>query len=194
MNIFYLSSDPKQAAQYHLDKHVVKMIIESAQLLCTAHRILDGTETVVEKVTKTGKIQKVKRHIFLDVQKEITLYNCSHVHHPCAVWVRMSINNYMWLYELFVALCDEYTFRYGKIHKTDLLLREPLKNAPNNIPHLPFTAPAQAMPEQYKNADPITAYRSYYMGAKAGFASWKKRSRPDWFNWLDYSGDKNANV
>lgn len=187
MNIFYLSSDPKQAAEYHLDKHVVKMIIESAQLLCTAHRILDGKQIVCRETTKSGKIRNVKRHIIEDAHNNSLLYKASHIHHPCSVWVRQSINNYMWLYELFVALCDEYTFRYGKIHKTDTLLRDVLKSAPTNIQHSSFTLPPQAMPADYKHSDPVEAYRRYYIGAKRSFARWTKRERPDWFNYLDVS-------
>lgn len=187
MNIFYLSSDPKQAAQYHLDKHVVKMIIESAQLLCTAHRLLDGKQIVRQEVTRTGKTRNVKRHIIDDPEKESLLYKASHIHHPCAVWSRQSINNYMWLYELFVSLCDEYTFRYGKKHKTDILLRDVLKSAPANIQLADFTLPPQAMPADYKHNDPIEAYRRYYIGAKKSFARWTKRPQPEWFNLSNHS-------
>ena len=190
MNIFYLSPDPKQAAEYHLDKHVVKMILESAQLLCTSHRILDGSPRIIQKITRTNKLRNVKRFVFDDITKETLFYNASHVHHPCAVWVRMSINNYMWLYELFVALCDEYTFRYGKKHKTDLMLRESLKSTPINNAHSNFTIPPQAMPIQYKHSDAVVAYRNYYIGAKASFAKWTKRPMPFWFT----TGDNHANV
>jgi hypothetical protein len=194
MNIFYLSADPKTAAQYHLNKHVVKMIIESAQLLCTAHRLLDGKEIIRQEITKTGKTRNVRRYIFSDPNKEKLLYKASHIHHPCSVWARANINNYMWLYELFVALCDEYTFRYGKIHKSYTLLRDVLSSPPYNISKDPFTQPAQAMPAEYKHEDPVQAYRQYYIGAKRTFARWTKRTRPEWFNWLDVSGDSHANV
>lgn len=181
MNIFYLSPNPKQAAEFHLDKHVVKMILESAQLLCTAHRVLDGTQTKQSKLTRSGKLRDVKRYVLSNKFFDTTMYNATHINHPCAIWCRDSINNYMWLYDLFVALCDEYTHRYGKKHKTDHLLRDLLKTPPVSISHTPFTPPAQAMPDVYKHADPVIAYRNYYVGAKAGFAKWTSRSIPEWF-------------
>lgn len=191
MNIFYLSANPIEAAKYHLDKHVVKMILESAQLLCTAHRILDGTPQKQQKLTRSGKSRLVTRYVLSDCNTDQILYSATHINHPCAAWCRESINNYMWLYELFVALCDEYTFRYGKKHKTDLLMRDVLRNAPVSISHTPFTTPAQAMPEQYRHADPVVAYRQYYIGAKATFAKWTSRPVPSWFI---KENDSHANV
>lgn len=185
MNIFYLSHNPIEAAQQHLDKHVVKMILESAQLLCTAHRIIDGIETKQSKITKTGKTKQVKKYIIADPLKNEILYSATHINHPCSIWVRDNINNYMWLYELFVALCDEYTFRYGKKHKTDMLMRDLLKDAPISISHAPFTPPAQAMPVEYKHSDPVIAYRQYYLGAKSKFAKWTRRPIPNWFSTVD---------
>lgn len=181
MNIFYLSANPIQAAQYHLDKHVVKMILESAQLLCTAHRLLDGKQIQVSKITKTGKSKSVKRYVLSNTTHDQVMYNATHINHPCAIWCRDNINNYMWLYDLFVALCDEYTFRYGKKHKTDTLLRDMLKSPPTSISDHPFTPPAQAMPDVYKHSDPVIAYQQYYIGAKSKFAKWTSRSVPSWF-------------
>lgn len=182
MNIFYLSSDPHEAAKFHVDKHVVKMILESAQLLCTAHRILDGKQTVQPKVNKVGKTRQVKRYVLSNADADLLMYNATHMNHPCAIWARDNINNYMWLYELFVALCDEYTFRYGKTHKTDLLFRDVLKTPPISISHSDFTTPAQAMPVEYRHYDSVVAYRQYYIGAKAKFAKWTNRPVPSWFN------------
>lgn len=194
MNIFYLSQNPKQAAQYHLDKHVVKMILEYAQLLCTAHRLLDGIQTKQSKTTRSGKIRDVKRYVLANPLNNELMYSATHINHPCATWCRDNINNYMWLYDLFVALCDEYTHRYGKKHKTDLMLRDILKSPPVSISNAPFTPPAQAMPERYKHTDPVVAYQQYYIGDKYRFAKWTKRSVPSWFKRQDYYGDVNANV
>lgn len=155
MNIFYLDPDPSVAATYHVDKHVVKMILETAQLLSTAHQLLDGE--------REG------------------LYKATHKNHPCSKWVRASKSNYQWLYSLFCSLCDEYTFRYGKVHKTDQKMREALSVPPTNITDVGFTPPAQAMPDHCKKEDPIAAYRTYYRLEKKSFASWKKRAVPDWF-------------
>jgi hypothetical protein len=181
MNIFYLDSDPKVAAQYHVDKHVVKMILESAQLLCTAHRLLDGHQIKQPKVNKSGKVRDVTRYVLDNTALDSTMYGTTHVNHPCTIWCRDNINNYMWLYELFVNLCEEYTYRYGKQHKTDFLLRNLLSVAPVSISTSSFTQPAQAMPEKYRCTDSIRAYRQYYINEKHTFAKWSKRSVPEWF-------------
>ena len=112
LNIFYVDSDPIEAAQSLVDKHVVKMILESAQLLSTAHRIIDGRE--IEGVSKSGR--KARRWI-LDDAREPVLYTATHVNHPSAIWARTSILNYNWLADHFFALLNEYTYRYDKHHK-----------------------------------------------------------------------------
>ncbi len=157
MNIFYLDRNPVKAARLHCDKHVVKMILESAQMLCTAHRQLDGDT-------------------YADAHN---LYKNAHINHPSTKWVRSGNLNYRYLYNLFVALCDEYTYRYGKTHTTDSKLRLVLSKTPDNINHFePFTDPPQCMPDQYKNTDTILAYQQYYLGEKADFAKWKSREIP----------------
>lgn len=187
MNIFYLNSNPQLAAQDHIDRHVVKMILETAQLLSTAHRVVDGHIELTNKIDKRGKSKSIKMLLLPDKKKDVILYKATHINHPCAIWARDSINNYMWLYELFVALCDEYTHRYGKIHKTDALLRSVLSTPPTNIRHADFSPPPQAMPEKYKNENAVFAYQNYYVGEKIKFASWKSRKKPDWFSNLEVS-------
>jgi hypothetical protein len=182
MNIFYLSDDPRTAAQEHVDRHVVKMILETAQLLCTAHRLLDGVETPTTKIGKSGKPKSVKKFTHPDPKLDGLLYSTTHINHPCTIWTRTNINNYMWLYQLFVALCDEYTHRYGKKHKCDLLFRDVLNATPSNIPSGNLTSPAQAMPEKYRHVNPIMAYRQYYIAEKAPFAKWSNRTIPAWFS------------
>ena len=179
MNIFYLSPDCLTCAQYHVDKHVVKMILEYTQLLSTAHRMLDGTPTIGK--SKTGR--NVKRWILPDVRDSV-LYQATHINHPSAVWTRESKANYLWLYTLLDFLCEEYTHRYGKVHKVqaDKILGH-LYYAPKNIPLDPsFTEPPPAMPDEYKVMnDSVASYRNYYIGAKSGFAKWKNRETPSWF-------------
>jgi len=178
MNVFYLHEDPKTCAEMHIDKHCVKMIIEYAQLMSTAHRMLDGLE--YEGRSKNGR--KIKRYLATDIVKEQTLYKACHNNHPSAVWARRSAENYNWLYEMWSHLCDEFTYRYGKIHLTDYKLRKMLKDTPTNIPHYEFTEPTQAMPDDVKVVgDSITAYRQYYIKHKKGFATWKKDRQPDWY-------------
>jgi hypothetical protein len=178
MNVFYLDADPRKAAHMHLDKHVVKMIIEYAQLLSTAHRMLDG-EMYLDK-TKNGRSIKRWR---LDDEREEILYKASHVNHPSAVWVRQSEQNYKWLYQLWYELCKEYTFRYGKEHLTFTKLKNVIGFPPKNIDNLNFTQPTPAMPDEYKyDGDSLKSYREYYKGAKKSFAKWTKREVPTWFN------------
>ena len=129
MNIFYLHEDPEISAKMHCDKHVVKMIIEYAQLMSTAHRILDGDE--YEGKTKIGR--RIRRWKHPNKNIENTIYKASHINHPSAVWARTSVANYVWLYNLFEKLCDEYTFRYGKTHASITKLKDALYFHPDNI-------------------------------------------------------------
>ena len=177
MNIFYLNSNPKICAQMHVDKHCVKMILETAQLLSTAHRVLDGVET--EGLSQSGR--KVKRWILSD-NRDSKLYSATHINHPSAVWARYSAQNYSWLYCLLVELCKEYTYRYGKVHKCeDTGLVETLKTLPYNIHVKEFTEPTPAMPEEYKVLnDSVKSYHNYYNGEKTRMFSWKNRQQPDW--------------
>lgn len=178
MNIFYLHHDPKTCAEMHNDKHCVKMIIEYAQLMSTAHRLLDGTPYL----DKTANGRSIKRWLMKDVDMENGLMKASHINHPSNVWLRQSKENYKWLLVMWVWLLKEYTYRYGKHHACESRL-EFLVEAPKNIPVVPFTPPTPAMPDTYKvMGDSITSYRNYYMGGKQHLASWKKRPVPDWFN------------
>ena len=153
MNIFYLDKDCVTSAQYHTDKDVVKMILEYSQLLCTAHRLLDD-----------------------DVDDR--LYRATHKNHPSAKYVRYTDSNYKFVYRMFTALCDEYTYRYGKVHLTDTKLRELLKTPPKNIPVGQMTRMPQAMPDEFKCCDSIIAYRNYYRIAKQHLHTWTKRAVP----------------
>ena len=171
MNIFYLDHCPVVCAQYHVDKHVVKMILEYCQLLSTAHRIIDGKETIAE--SKTGR--KVKRWILPD-ERETTLYSATHVNHPSAVWCRETAGNYHWLYKLLTSLCEEYTYRYGKVHKCQSSgLVEALQFAPNKITSYDlFSGPTPAMPDHCKvPGDSLKSYRNYYIMEKQRMWSWK---------------------
>ena len=180
MNIFYINEDPKVCAQQHVDKHCVKMILEYAQLLSTAHRVLDGTECTV--LSKSGRKKKV--YTLPDVERDNLLYNATHINHPSAKWARHNSNNYRWLYRLFRELCAEYTYRYGKVHLTDTKLGKLLKNPPKNIPEGEFCPPWRAMPDDYKVDDTMQSYRNYYNGAKTNMFSWKNRPTPDWIHLL----------
>jgi hypothetical protein len=154
MNIFLLDYDVKKCAQSHVDKHVVKMILETAQLLCGVHWITDSQSAAP--------------------------YKLSHKNHPCSIWTRESLSNYLYLCELGLELCYEYTYRYGKRHKSQDVIEWCVVNKPN-IEDKGFTEPAKAMPDEYKVDDAVESYRNYYCGAKSGFASWKGRNVPEWY-------------
>ena len=153
MNIFILDYDVKKCAEYHVDKHVVKMILETAQLLCGVHWVSGGNSP----------------------------YKLSHKNHPCAIWARESLTNYLYLCELGLELSREYTYRYGKKHKSQEIIEWCIDNKPN-IVDKGFTEPAKAMPDEYKVKSVVESYRNYYLGAKSGFASWKNRETPEWYN------------
>jgi hypothetical protein len=184
MNIFYLDHDVKACAASHMDKHVVKMILEYSQLLSTAHRVLDGKQVVIkpEFIPELGDKQKRSKKIWkIDDDRNESLYQASHINHPSAVWVRESVSHYDWLLDLLMALHEEYTFRYEKLHKGFSLLA-PFLIEPDNMKDNGFVPPPQAMPEQYKMDDTVEAYRSYYKFGKSHLAKWKKREPPIWYN------------
>ena len=177
MNIFAVDFDPTIAAQSLVDSHVVKMILESAQLLSTAHRVVDG-KMYLDK-TKTGR--QVKRWK-LDDERESVLYAATHISHPSAVWARASNNNYTWLYCHFCGLLSEYTYRYGKVHKCQSM-QEWLQYPPHGIPVGYLTPVTPAMPDEYKvPGNSVASYRNYYRGAKSRMFKWTKREVPEWIN------------
>jgi hypothetical protein len=157
MNIFYLDNNPEKCAELHCDKHVVKMIVESAQLLSTAHHVIDGNNA------REG------------------IYKSTHKNHPSAIWARTTDSNYNWLYVLWRELMREYKYRYMKNHACERLI-DVLKKLPYNIEAGSFTPPPLAMPEEFKVSDHIESYKNYYKGAKAHFAKWTNRPIPEWFN------------
>ena len=160
MNIFYVHTDPAHAAICLPDKLVVKMPLESAQMLSTAHRVLNGDE-------------------WCDFNG---IYKTAHINHPCSIWARESLQNYTWLYYHFYALCQEYTNRYDRQHLSFTKLNHILCEAPINIPDIGLTTMPQAMPDEYKNSDPVKAYRDYVVNEKH-YAQWNKipDRQPTWW-------------
>lgn len=158
MNIFAVNDDPVLAANDLLDRHVTKMCLETAQLLCTV---------------------AIKRGF-------AAVYKPTHQNHPATLWLGKSSANWNWLCLHGIALCEEYTRRYGKIHKCQAYIEDMLART-NEIwgeskPYSEHTPFAQCMPDEYKNTDPVIAYRLYYKGAKSGIATWRAPSSiPEWF-------------
>jgi hypothetical protein len=174
MNIFYLDRDPTVAAQYMVDKHVVKMILESAQLLSTAHRFIDG-----EQYIDSSSGRKIKRWMLSD-QREPVMYKATHINHPSAIWCRQSVENYLWLVDHFFALLTEYNYRYSKVHKcTDMgyLLQSP----PLALKDWDATPVICAMDQKYiVSDDPVDNYRNYYRQGKTHLHKWTGRDVPSW--------------
>ena len=139
------------------------MILETAQLLCGVHHVTHQVPTKYRPST------------------DQVPYKLSHKNHPCAIWTRESLSNYLYLCDLGLELCEEYTYRYGKRHKSQDVIEWCLENKPN-IHDIDFTTPPLAMPDEYKVTDVIDSYRNYYNGAKKDFAKWKNRDVPKWFN------------
>jgi len=178
MNIFYLHENAKKSAEMHVDSHASKMCIEYAQLMSTAHRVLDGKQ--VKRLSKNNRLITTYDHP--DPQLDHTLYKSCHVNHPSGIWVRQSKKNYRWLYEMWTELNTEFMYRYDKIipHESYRKLKWALFSPPENMPEGVFTEPLQAMPDDVKNDSSITAYRDYYIKYKQHLASWKKRGMPTW--------------
>ena len=178
MNIFYLNPNPEICAQWHNNSHCSKMIIEYAQLMSTAHRVLDGKEYY--GLTKNSR--KIKRWK-LNSKLEHILYKASHVNHPSGIWVRQSRKNYFWLYELWKELNKEFMYRYGhdKSHESFRKLEDALYMPPMNIPDGTWTEPTPAMPDDVKDNCSLTAYRNYYIEYKQHLAKWGKREEPHWY-------------
>lgn len=150
MNIFVLDKDPVAAAQMHCDKHCVKMILETAQILSTAIRLTDGGDFG---------------------------YKATHKNHPCSVWARQTKGNFNWLKSLGLALCSEYTYRYGKTHKSASIIATAM---PGSIPDGDMTPFVQAMPDDCKREHTIEAYRSYYKSYKQRMLVYTRRRPPKW--------------
>ena len=180
MNIFYLHTEPQICAEMHNNKHCVKMILEYAQLLSTAHRVLDGIPTI----DRGGHAGRQRTTYILPDNRDSLLYRATHINHPSAVWVRKTHQNYIWLTDLLEELCMEYTYRYEKVHKVerDGLLKVLRTSIPANIPIGPFSEPTPAMPDDVKVAgNSLASYRNYYNKNKTHLADWKKRPVPQWF-------------
>ena len=153
MNIFVLDLDIKKCAMYHSNPHVLKMIIEYNQLLCSAHWLTGGEAP----------------------------YKLTHKNHPCAIWTRECLENYIWLADLCLELCKEYTYRYGKRHKSQDVVEWCIVNKPNLTENGNITEFPLAMPDECKIGNAVESYREYYIKHKQSISSWKHREIPYWF-------------
>ncbi len=148
MNIFYLHKDPEKAARYQYNKHVVKMILESAQMLCTVHHKYMGDDADVP-------------------------YKATHRNHPSTLWAGETANNYAWLYDHFVALSEEYKKRYGREHLSYTKCKNKVNFLPGGMLEVGLTDMPQCMPDEYKDKCSIQAYWNYYINDKKKIANLK---------------------
>ena len=168
MNIFFLHKNQIKCARWHCDKHVVKMILETTQLLYTAHWVLGTTDF------STAPFQKNK--------PQRGYQSIKNKNHPSAIWTRESLDHYMWLCMFGAYLCQEYQHRFGatKEHSCQEHLYWLTAHAPAALKENGWRQPPQAMPDEFKRGDSIAAYRAYYLGAKAHMLTYSKRHRPHW--------------
>ncbi len=202
MNIFPIEYDAKgrpcpiESARVQCDQHAQKMYLESAQMLSTAHRLLDGTVVVVPSTDKQGNMVylksgklRVKKHWKLDDERETEMYLAVHPKHPTTLWTMESAENYDWHYAHFVELLNEFERRHKKLPKT-AVMKEILARRPDNIPDVPATPIKLAMaqfphcvvrgPDGVINV--VESYRNFYIEDKKRFATWNKgRSAPTWW-------------
>ena len=178
MNIFVLDTDIDKCAEYHVDKHIVKMPLEAAQMLCTNHWVDKYLGYIPRKLTSEewAVLKEAKKNEERDFPYLPTMYN-----HPCTIWARSSLDNYEWTHCYGNALGEEYRYRYGKQHKSVTVI--------NQLPDIKrmerhgFTTFGLAMPDVLKDYDnPIQSYRDYYHLDKGTFASWSARERPPWWD------------
>jgi len=165
MNIFFLHTNPRKCARWHCDKHVVKMLLETCQLLYSAHWMLGRVDFSSAPLRKDGGRG----------------YKKAHWNHPCAKWVRMSLSCYKWLTTLGLELLREYEFRYpGRLHGCAAHIQWLHYNPPPGLVDIGWIEPARAMPDIYKSVDPVTSYRKYYNGAKSRMLTYTGRHIPHW--------------
>lgn len=166
MNIFILSLDPAKIAEYMMDKHISKILLEAVQMLCTAKHVLDPQ----------------------DAETNSRIYKIAHKNHPVSIWIRTSLANFMWTLDLVEDLHLEWQYRYdhpGEYHKSYLMAQFLKTCIPSayKFEKEGLTPFALAMPDIYKSDDPVESYRNYYMSQeKQRIASWDKcRQPPEWY-------------
>jgi hypothetical protein len=181
MNIFILDTNPQRCAEYHCDKHLVKMITEHNQILGS---IAYTTRGITRKKDITPEfIEKHFQGFPRQKDEKPHPYGIGYKNHPCTQWAAASMGNYNWLCTLTLEMCKEYTKRYGRVHAGEAICKWYFAQAPapDLLPTVKMTPFAQAMPNECKNPDAVLAYRNYYIKHKARFAKWAHSTVPEWF-------------
>lgn len=163
MNLFILDKDPLVSASFHTDRHVVKMPTETAQMLSFVYH----DPAFWDK----------------EIPEMMMSFSKTHYKHPCSIWIRQSIENFLYAANLGLALYKEYQYRYEKPEKhqrAKLIFEFAIQNPPK-LPSIGLTKFAVAMDETYKLCDdPIENYREYYRKGKKHLHNWKNRQQPIW--------------
>ena len=183
MNIFVLDKDPILAAEYHCDKHCVKMILEAGQMLCVAHWI-GALRSVNKELSDFKRVREAKSFAIDHADPSlIPPWTLTHTRHPCTIWTSENTGNYSWHVKLMRSLLDEYTTRYKKHHKSEVVYEWLSSKIPYKILKAQPTEHPQCMPDECKvPGDPVAAYRNYYHMYKAYMAKWNKGKTPDWWD------------
>ena len=169
MNIFILDSDPRNSAEMHCDKHVVKMHVEGIQMLVSVMQRYGINHGVY---TKAG-----------------TLHKGGYANHPCTRWAGDSYANFQWLVKYTAALCEEHTARYGTVPHSSLQICDIIEASEKLLRAMEaegtagdLTPFALAMPDEYRSDCAVSSYRNYYIAEKAPICKWAKgRKAPEWF-------------
>ena len=186
MNLFWLDEDLDKCAEYHVDKHVNKMQLEAAQILCT-NLIIDHLFGYVPRNLTSEENQELtkyrKENQPLAMEDRFVPYLPCHQNHPSTVWCRTSLENFAWTHCYANALGSESHYRYGTTHKSLAVINSlPDPKHMKDIGATEFALAMKIMPDKYKQGTAIESYRNFYMFDKAEFAEWKNRDIPDWWN------------
>lgn len=186
MNLFYLDQDLDVNARCHVDKHVPKMQLECAQMMCTTHWI-DKYLGYVPRALNSSELAKLKE--VMRVQRPLSMeerdfpYLVCHHNHPCTIWIRESLPNYEWAFCYAHSLSIEQMYRTGGTHKSfEVIKRLPDLENMEDVGSTPFKLAMKIMPDELKSSDPIDSYRNFYVFDKYDFAKWTGRGQPWWWN------------
>ena len=175
MNRFLINYSPELCARDMCDKHVVKMPLEEAQMLCTTVRLHAP-----------------------EYAEEAGLYRAVHQKHPCTIWAGQTRANYLYSLDMFREMCREYTYRYGKVHAS-WRLYDALVDAAQYVPDGNITPHPECFSEHTDLKSgrpwPIQSYRKFYMTKQKRFKMvWTKRDMPEWFVPMDVEQDQASHV
>lgn len=199
MNVFFLDKDPVIAARLHCDVHVRKMIIEYAQMLCTAHRMIDGQLKYVTIPNKNKKLPERSTKLYTlnsdiiigNVLQDRKFYIQTHINHPSAIWTRTNTANYEWVYQCFLELCHIFERTYNKKHLTSIKLVDLLELPPKNLQYSDILSkiPLAANKEQYAlihhqyNNGIVSSVQAYRWYMKSKLFEWMSRDKPMKYTW-----------